>query len=156
MTALRTWSQADGFAAAAGRDRDRSAWSDVPKTSGPNGQYSTHHRQLRSRGGSHSPANLVLLLGSGTTGEHGWVHKHPVIATVLGYMVSSWVDPASVPIYRINHFGTAYDWHLQTDDEQLAPCPPPTDYPSGQIAAALRAFEQIRTASLRTADSHRF
>lgn len=154
MTEQRTWSRDDGFAAAAGRDRDRSAWSDVPKTSGPNGQYSTHHRQLLSRGGTHSPANLVTLTGSGTTGEHGWAHAHPDLATILGYIVPSWVDPATVPIYRINHYGTAYDWHLQTDDEQLEPCPPPAYFSPEQIATALDVFAMVQLNSRRTADFH--
>lgn len=154
MTTRQEWTEADGYAAAACRDRDRSALSDVPKGSGPAGMFSQHHRQLRSRRGKHSPANLVGLTGTGTTGEHGWVHAHPETATVLGYMVSSWADPADVPIYRLNAYGTGYGWHLQIDD-QLHPCSPPADYTADEIAAALAAFEIVRLNSHRTADFHR-
>ena len=40
---------------------------------------SGHHRQLRRAADPdvrHSPANIVELCGSGTTGCHGWVHQH--------------------------------------------------------------------------------
>ncbi|MEV8336997.1 hypothetical protein [Leucobacter sp. NPDC077196] len=149
------WSEADGYAAAAGRDRDRSALSDVPKRSGSAGQYSHHHRQLRSRNGKHSPANLVLLTGTGTDGDHGWVHGHVGLATILGYIVHSWADPTRIPIYRIDAYGLHYDWHLQTDDAQLELCSPPTDYADTEITAALAAFESIRLNSRRAADFHR-
>lgn len=133
------------------RDMDRSALSGVPKQSGPAGQYSHHHRQLRSRGGDDSPANLVLLTGTGTTGEHGWVHAHPGAATILGYMVPTGANPAEVPIWRLNAFNTAYAWHLQTDDGDLVTCEPCDRHPFEVIAAALEQFEQVRLQSRRHA-----
>lgn len=59
---------------------------------------SHHHRKLRSRGGTDSPANLVLLCGSGTTGCHGWVHANPASATEDGWMLGTKQDPESVAI----------------------------------------------------------
>ena len=59
---------------------------------------SRHHRQRR-REGDHSPANLVLLCGSGTTGCHGWVHAHPAEARSLGLIVSAWAVARDVPVY---------------------------------------------------------
>ena len=59
---------------------------------------SRHHRQLR-RHGDHSPANLVLLCGSGTTGDHGWVHSHPQAARDVGMIVPSWVAADRAPLY---------------------------------------------------------
>lgn len=151
MTSI-TWTQEDGYAECAGRDADRSAWSSVPVQSGPVGS-STHHRLLRSRGGTHAPSNLVTLTGTGTTGEHGWVHANPRLATVLGYMVHSWDDPREVPIFRAAPYGPGYGWYLQDDDAQLTPCPPPTDrYTADEIAAALTAFDEIYLSSRRTAN----
>lgn len=59
---------------------------------------SRHHRQLR-RHGDHSPANLILLCGSGTTGCHGEVHDHPARARTLGLIVLSFASPESVPAW---------------------------------------------------------
>jgi len=56
-----------------------------------------HHRQGRDPFNS-TPANLILLCGSGTTGCHGWAHSHPVEARQHGIIVPSWADPAEVPI----------------------------------------------------------
>lgn len=154
MTAVR-WAQADGYAECAGRDMDRSAWSSVPVQSGPMGS-STHHRLLRSQGGTHAPSNLVTLTGSGTTGEHGWVHANPRIATVLGYMVPSWGDPTQVPIFRVAPYGSGLGWYLQDDDAQLVACPPPSDLFSGdEIAEALIAFDDLYLRSRRDANPFR-
>jgi hypothetical protein len=59
---------------------------------------SRHHRQLR-RSGDHTPANLILLCGSGTTGCHGWVHANPRLSLEHGWIVNSWNTPASVPLF---------------------------------------------------------
>ena len=144
------WSQQDGYAACDERERHRSALSDVPKQSARMG-FSHHHRQLRSRGGKHSPANLVGLTGSGTTGEHGWVHANPGHASVLGYMVPAHADPEEVPIYRLNAYGTGYGWHLQVGD-QLEPCDPPSDFTPSEIADALAEFEKVRVDERRAAN----
>ncbi|WP_224778755.1 hypothetical protein [Leucobacter sp. Psy1] len=145
------WRYQDAREAVDMRDRDRSALSDVPKQSGFG--WSHHHRKFRSRGGDDSPANLVGLLGTGTTQEHNWVHTNILQATVLGYAVPSWADPATTPIFRIDAFGMAYGWFLQTVDGQLEPCGPP-DYEPEQIAAALDAFEELRIKSRLEASRH--
>jgi hypothetical protein len=62
---------------------------------------SRHHRQLR-RHGDHSPANLVLLCGSGTTGCHGWAHANPREARRVGLIVPSWLRAESVPVKTIS------------------------------------------------------
>lgn len=72
---------------------------------------SRHHRKLRSRGGADAADNLVLMCGSGTTGCHGWAHAHPADATALGFIVSRWDDPATVPILH-----ALYGWVLLLTD----------------------------------------
>ena len=59
---------------------------------------SGHHRQLRRAADPdvrHSPANIVILCGSGTTGCHGWVHQHVAEAERLGLIVPVGLDPCS-------------------------------------------------------------
>lgn len=67
------------------------------------GMYSLQHRRARGMGGtrsrvSDSPANLVTLCGSGTTGCHGWVESHRAEARLYGWAVSRWQDPTVVPM----------------------------------------------------------
>lgn len=62
---------------------------------------SRHHRKLRSqctRVEKHQVQNLILLCGSGTTGCHGFVHKHPTIAYENGWCVKSFQDQLEVPV----------------------------------------------------------
>lgn len=62
---------------------------------------SGHHRQLRRAADPdvrHSPANIVELCGSGTTGCHGWVHQHVAEAERLGLIVPLGIDPLSTPV----------------------------------------------------------
>lgn len=125
------------------RDWDRSALSGVPKRSGEMGFYSHHHRQLR-RHGNDSPANLVLIIGSGSNAEHGWMHQHPRLAMLLGYIVSGEADPAEVPIWRVDAYGQRWGWHLQTVDAQLVPCSPPAD-PLHELGEALAVFDELAT-----------
>ncbi|UQN29451.1 HNH endonuclease [Brachybacterium kimchii] len=77
------------------RDRDQCQRCGVYTAGG-----SIHHRQGRGGDSPHSPANLVLLCGSGTTGCHGWVHAHPAAAYAAGLMVRRLgiLTPAEVPI----------------------------------------------------------
>jgi hypothetical protein len=60
---------------------------------------SRHHRQRRAVGG-HTPSNLILLCGSGTTGCHGWVHSHPDDSRADGYIVpaNGRARPRLIPI----------------------------------------------------------
>lgn len=46
----------------------------------------------------HSPANIVELCGSGTTGCHGWAHQHVAEAERLGLIVPFGADPRDVPV----------------------------------------------------------
>lgn len=59
----------------------------------------------------HSPANIIELCGSGTTGCHGWAHAHPAEAERFGYIIPSWRAPLSVPIRDWNG-----DWWWLLDD----------------------------------------
>lgn len=65
--------------------------------------HSVHHRRPRGMGGTkdpvaNTPANLLLLCGSGTTGCHGRVESHRVWALGKGLVVSQGRDPAEVEI----------------------------------------------------------
>ena len=153
MTELDVWTQVDGYAVAKGRDNDRCAWTSLHIKSGPMGQHSVHHRKLRGQGGTHAPSNLVTTTGSGTTGIHGLIHADPALATVLGYIVPSWGDPAATPIFRAAPFGAGYGWYLQDDDGQLEPCPPPTsEFDPDELASAMVAFDLIYIEHRRAAD----
>lgn len=82
---------------------------------GQAGTLNLHHRTPRGMGGSRdplsaSPANLVTLCGSGTTGCHGWVESHRDQAVTEGWIVLRGTDPATVPV-RIN----GYLWVLGHD-----------------------------------------
>ena len=102
--------------AVATRESDSSAVSGRHVITGP---HSFHHRQLRSQGGPDTIDNLILLSGSGTTGEHGWVHASPARAKLLGLIVPSWARPADWPVYRRGPHNTAPAWFYQTPDGQL-------------------------------------
>lgn len=69
--------------------------------------WSLHHRKPRGMGGSKaawasSPANGLVLCGSGTTGCHGWVESHRDEAYARGLLVyrNSRDVPADVPVQR--------------------------------------------------------
>lgn len=66
---------------------------------------SIHHRRNRGSGGSsspaiNSPANLLTVCGTGTTGCHGWIGSSPAEARDAGWVVSlnNSEDPADVPV----------------------------------------------------------
>ncbi|MFF2493225.1 hypothetical protein [Agromyces sp. NPDC058064] len=61
------------------------------------GVTSRHHRKGRGVGGVTTPANLVVLGGTGTTGCHGWATTHPADAITEGWAVPGWADPAEWP-----------------------------------------------------------
>lgn len=61
------------------------------------------HRRARGMGGTkrtstNSPAALVVLCGSGTTGCHGMIESQPDLARSRGYRVGQYVEPPDVPI----------------------------------------------------------
>lgn len=62
-----------------------------------------HHRKPRGMGGTrdpeiNSPANLMLLCGSGTTGCHGWIESHRQEAMLEGWIVPRTANPADAPV----------------------------------------------------------
>ena len=64
---------------------------------------SAHHRLPRQAGGDrrpdvHSPANLLLLCGTGTTGCHGDIERNRSWAYERGYLVHRGLEPAEVPV----------------------------------------------------------
>lgn len=59
----------------------------------PSDRWEAHHRQLRSRGGPDSHANLACLCPF----CHGWVHANPARATALGFMLPATSDPEAAP-----------------------------------------------------------
>lgn len=62
----------------------------------PEDNFAAHHRQLRSRGGVDSMANLVVLHHA----CHVIVHARPARMTTIGFQVPSWGDPDATPILR--------------------------------------------------------
>ena len=74
-------------------------------------RFSLHHRKPRGMGGSrdpeiNSPANIVLLCGSGTEGCHGWVESHRAEAYEDGLLVYRIDDPSEIPVTL--RYGTVY------------------------------------------------
>lgn len=68
------------------------------------GEFSVHHRRLRSQGGRDTLENLVLLCGSGSTKCHALVHSERRNLGILeGFIVPSWDDPVTVPITHWQH-----------------------------------------------------
>lgn len=45
-----------------------------------------------------SPANILLLCGSGTEGCHGWVESNREQSYDLGLLVHSYDDPLEIPV----------------------------------------------------------
>lgn len=72
--------------------------------------HSFHHRRARGMGGTrrpdtNSPANLLLLCGTGTTGCHGRVEANRAAAHQLGWLLHQTEDPAQVPAYVVTGAG---------------------------------------------------
>ena len=75
--------------------------------------WSAHHRKPRGAGGVFgaaaeavaSPANCLVLCGSGTTGCHGWVEKNRRVSVEMGLLISRLgvgdeFEPARVRVQR--------------------------------------------------------
>ena len=61
-----------------------------------------HHR--RKPGRVWSPANLLHLCGSGTTGCHGWIEAHPSLSQEYGYWIFTGDgEPNTVAVYLHAH-----------------------------------------------------
>lgn len=70
------------------------------------------------RADANSPANLVLVHGSATTGCHGEIEANPQEAARRGFRLGQWADPTVVPILyaggvwvRLGHAG---EWRAET------------------------------------------
>ena len=63
-----------------------------------------------SRAEVHSPAKLIDLCGTGTTGCHGWVHAHPEEAREHGWLLRSTDSPKRTPMLH-----ALYGWVLLDD-----------------------------------------
>lgn len=92
------------------------------------------HREGRGMGGRqdpaerarvNSPAYLLSLCGSGTTGCHGWVETNRTEARELGYATrrNSPTDPATVPVLTVD------GWQLFLDDGTRIPTTAPQETP---------------------------
>ena len=83
------------------------------KPAGPGGvgPYSIQHRVARGVSGDNSPANLLLLCGSATTGCHGAVESrmdpHDLAA---GYRLESWQNPETEPVMYASADGGFTAW----------------------------------------------
>lgn len=63
---------------------------------------SVHHRRPRAMGGTtrvetNSPANLLLVCGTGTTGCHQLIEANRTRALAAGHLVRQTDDPAAIP-----------------------------------------------------------
>lgn len=82
-----------------------------------------HHRRMRSHKFPllNSPANLITLCGSGSSGCHGWVHEHTGEAYEKGWLVHSWEDhPELVHLLTRQH-----GWVYLTEEGGWTPCETP-------------------------------
>lgn len=81
-------------------------WSDDDGSTTWCAPHSLHHRRPRGMGGTrradtNSPANLLLLCGTGTTGCHSRVEASRAAAHQLGWLLHQTEDPAQVPAYVV-------------------------------------------------------
>lgn len=91
--------------------------------------FSIQHRRARGAGGTrredtNSPAALILLCGSATTGCHLHVESHRVEAREFGWAVRQSDDPASMPVLHAVHGG----WVLLTPAGQVTAHSPNHDH----------------------------
>ncbi len=92
--------------------------------------WSIGHRRPRRMGGdprpeTNSPANLVTLHGSGTTGCHGDIESRRADAVRDGWILHDHDIPAAVPL--LIHRGAR--WVYLTDDGQIGHGPAGEDGP---------------------------
>lgn len=64
--------------------------------------WALHHRKLRSRGGLDTADNLLALHHECHNLATNSIHNNPKIAKEMGYMVSSWDNPAEIPLLLPN------------------------------------------------------
>lgn len=102
---------------------DRDGWACV--WCGASSPLTLQHRVPRGAGGtklaaSNSPANLVTLCGSGTTGCHGKVESNRLAAIEEGLIVRRGTDPATVPVF----YARTGEWFLLRIEGHLQVVPP--------------------------------
>lgn len=97
------------------RDRGQCAFCGT-RPDGERGEgWSIHHRLPRGMGGSrrddiNSPANLVILCGTGTEKCHGWAESNRTAARALGLLVRFNEIPSQVPIeHKVHGLGWLTD-----------------------------------------------
>lgn len=83
--------------------------------------HSFHHRRPRRAGGSrlpvvNSPANILLLCGTGTTGCHGRVESNRQAAYAHRWLLRAGEDPLTTPV----DIGPFHVTVLLTDDGEYA------------------------------------
>jgi 5-methylcytosine-specific restriction protein A len=96
--------------------------------------FSRHHRLPRRMGGSsrpelNTPANLLLVCGSGTTGCHGRIESRRAQAYEDGLLLHEGADPAVEPVILANPSVSAWPqtvW-LTLDGCYSTERPAPTD-----------------------------
>lgn len=59
---------------------------------------SGHHRNKQGQGGLWTPANVVHVCGSGTTGCHGWVEANPATSRRRGLWLFRGQVPHETPV----------------------------------------------------------
>ena len=100
------------------RDKSQCQWCGrVVDTSA--GWYSLQHRRARGMGGTSRPesntaANLVLVHGTGTTGCHGDIERHPLTASAAGFRIQQHDKPYSLPVFGWAGFRRV--WWVFDDD----------------------------------------
>jgi hypothetical protein len=90
---------------------------------------SLQHRKRRSQGGGNDPANLLTVLGDGTTGCHARIDSRADPRDEAnGYTVRSWDDPALIPVTVVRPGGagvsvflTAGGWYAPGSPAGEAP-----------------------------------
>lgn len=86
--------------------------------------YSVQHRIARGPGGTsdpaiNSPANLILLCGSATTGCHGIAESRDQTMHARGFWLNTWENPATFPVDHAVH-----GWVLLLEDGGIEPITP--------------------------------
>jgi hypothetical protein len=79
-----------------------------------------HHRVLQSSGRNENASNKITLCAR----CHQWVHDHPRLARIQGWIVSRYADPAAQPV---KHIGQGGIFVLLNDTYGFTPWPPPEE-----------------------------
>ena len=108
---------------------ERDCWSCVLCGTGVTGErgrdWSIHHRRPRAMGGtdrldSNSPANLLTVCGSGTSGCHGVIESHRAAAYNAGWLLHQGDDPTRLAVL----VDRRSRWVYLTADAGMSATPP--------------------------------